>query len=414
MMFRQLIFFLGLAGLAAALAMADELVIVSLMLSFGLLFPVWIVAANMWWVLLLVLGWRLASLRLGPVMGAALVAVPVLALAGWDRIDTARQIAEIRQALPEDPPQRAEGVVRSLEYSSEGDDWGNSFDPHETCDPLCFALMEGGGLDWLRLERFVTVDAARLVRPAEGYSCADLSGEQTPEGCLRPARVARMTTIIARVDAAECRASLADFPDDAPCLRFMADDGRKADLRLILTAGNQGERKALSRRTVTVTSQRGLAVLDSRGEMPVVLARASSLSYDIPRPVPVLLPSANINRSEHRLRRWTESHRERAPDAALMLAQVGLALAAVRPDERHHVFPGARQALSPTIRALADSRGPDVAAIWTRHNPPDLPKPAPRKSRSPAEIEAARRASEAAQQELLQRWIMEGDRQEYQ
>lgn len=312
--------------------------------------------------------------------------------------------------MPETPAIRAKGNISSIEYSRQGGNGGTTFTPWETCDPLCMALMRGGQLDWLRLERFDTVEQGQSLFPADGQSCADLGAKPSGRHCLRPPRIARMTTLIVRVDPAQCRAEAADFPTDAPCLRFQPDDGRKADLRLALIAAEPQQLRAASTPRVTALAQHGLSVTDMLAATPLVLAQKASLSFSTPQPVPFYYPKARITGGGGGLQRWAKRHYQPAPDPALPLAEIGLRLAPVRQDEPFVVAPELVVDFSPTIRALADSWPQEALAVWTRHDPPPVAIPIGPKQPSKAEIQTQRAAGLAAERELWMRAIMRGAR----
>ncbi|EEW23810.1 hypothetical protein Rsw2DRAFT_3267 [Rhodobacter ferrooxidans] len=227
-----------IAAVAAVLAMLPAVVILSSFYAFGWGFPVgmlWFVAANLWWVLLLL--WPVIwSLRRGRILVGLVFSAGLMALAvGGFYSLRAAHLASLYVPLVVAQPLSGQVLSAELVEGRDGALLGNS-----VCGDLCERLLIGG-MDWVR-----------VVSPG-------------PDGVP-------VATVTARAEAVDCRALDPDFPDGAPCLLLRADRGSAADLRLTVTQQGDGHasREDMSGLAFLLSRQR-LLVEDLRGPSPVLL-----------------------------------------------------------------------------------------------------------------------------------------------
>ncbi|WP_054006652.1 hypothetical protein [Cypionkella psychrotolerans] len=383
---------------AAGLASDNELVVTTSLYSLGLMLPVWLLAANLWWILALILCWQAANSARGAKFASGIVLGGILALgAGF----YALRAGQIAQLPPAEHVTLAQLTIKpqSLDYILQT---SGSYSPYETCDALCLAALRGGEIRWIRLVRFQTQMMAHMVFPVAGKTCADLNlPAMQPKGCLAPATLSRFSAIIESRDRAACLAQQPDFPADQPCLTFTADDGRKADLALTITEANAAELLAASGDLVRLTGLTHLTLQDIRGSAPVDLARHTMRSYSqVSAPLP-MVPVMSLQSSKGGFNVPHGQLREALPDLPTVLADAGIA---VRPSagfvsgivDPHVIKPPA-----PVQHALALTRGADPAAVWLRLDPPKPPPVPPIKRRSAAEIAAAKQARRARDDKMI-------------
>ena len=396
-----------MAAVAALAAISNDLVLISTIYSFGLLLPVWFIAANLWWVMALIGLWllirRFAGARPAIVVVLALVSV---ATTGFYSLRAA-QIARLPQSEAV-PLAQVVQKPRSLDYTLR---IPGAYNPFETCDALCLAAFGGGDIQWLRLERFRTNGMAQRVLPVYGKTCADLGlPPMQPTGCLKPAEVTRYSVIIEARDRTDCLIDQTDFPATALCLRFVPDDGRKADLRLTISTADAAVLQAGSTSLVRLTEMRQLLLQDLRGAAPSDLARHSARAYTVTTaPIP-LAPRMSFDNRAGGFDALTSSVTELLPDYAAVLHDAGVAVATATPGVLGMVSPGLMQPLHPVEQALVLSRGDDPAGIWLRVDPPKPIAPPPPKPRSKAEIAASKQARRAAETKMIMDAVRHGIR----
>jgi hypothetical protein len=208
------LFVVALVGFA--LSWSGDLVLGTSIVSFGLMLPVWYVAANLWWVMLALvpamLGRTPGRKVLGLAVGVAVVGGLAVGTIALDR----RTLATLTPALPLPKPGLAveAGPPRSVEIAGL---FGRSPDQVEdACGDFCQALLSGPDVTWLRVEtgasRHATTGAASEALPKAGT-----------------------TVVFYRGDEAECRALDPGFPAGSPCILARSDDGAKADLLVEVT-----------------------------------------------------------------------------------------------------------------------------------------------------------------------------------
>lgn len=394
-----------IAAAAALLALSNDLVLISTIYSFGLMLPLWFIAANLWWVMALIGLWLLIR----RFIGAKRASVAVLALLGAVATGfyslRAAQIAGLPKAEAVALAQVA-AKARSMDYTLRLRD---AYNPFETCDALCLAALGGGDIQWLRLERFQQNGMPQMLQPVYGKTCADLGLPQMqPSGCLAAAEVTRYSVIIEARNRAECLTDQPEFPADAPCLRFVPDDGRKADLRLTISTADAAVLQAGSASLLRLTELRQLDLQDLRGAVPVDLARYAARSYTVTAaPIP-LAPRMSFDNRAGGFDAPTSAVTELLPDFAAVLRDAGVAIGLAIPGVRGMVVPGQVSPLDPVELALVQSRGDDAARIWLRVDPPKPVASPPPKPRSKAEIAAAKQARRAAQDKMITDAIRQG------
>ena len=392
----------AIAGLAACI---NDLVLATIFASLGLLYPVWLIAANLWWVMGLIGLWLLIRRFAG--LGLSLgVMLGLLGLAGAGFYGLrASQLAGLPPAVSEVLAQ-ASGKARSLDYVNAR---GDAFRPYETCDAFCLAALGGGDLQWLRLERYQSQGMRQVVFPVAGKTCADLGlPEIAPKGCLSAPTFSRFSVIIERRDRADCLTDQPDFPADEICLRFVRDDGRKADLWLEISDSDAPLLSEAQRGLVRLTELRQLRLQDLRGAASVDLARHSARTYTLTSAPLPLVPNVSMNSNGGGLAMPHATVVEPLVDPAVVLQAAGVAVAAVQPEVMGAVYPGRVMPLTAVNRALVASRGADSALIWLRVGPPKPARVLEPKPRSAAEIAASKQARRAAENKMIMDAIRQG------
>lgn len=394
-----------IAAIAALAATSNDLVLISTIYSFGLMLPIWYLAANLWWVMALIGLWlqirRFAAPKLAAVAVLALVGVAGAGVYGLRAVQIAGLTKVEAVALA-----KVAAKARSLDYSLRIPD---AYSPFETCDALCLAAFGGGDIQWLRLERFQANGMAQLVQPVVGKTCADLGlSPMLPMGCLKEAEVSRYSVIIEARDRADCLTDQPGFPAGALCLRFVRDDGRKADLRLTISTVDASVLQAGSSGLVRLTQMRQLLLQDLRFAAPVDLARHSARSYTVTSaPIP-LTPRMSFDNRAGGFNAPTSSVTEPLPDYAAVLRDAGVGVGPAMPGVLGMVAPGFVQPLDPVEQALLLSRGDDAALIWLRVDPPKPAPIPPPKPRSKTEIAASKQARRAAESKMIMDAIQQG------
>lgn len=192
------------ASLAGFLASwSGDLVLATSILTFGLMLPVWFVAANLWWVLLALMPFMILRQSGKGAIGLAIGVGAMVALGVGASVNLGAARTALTPALPLPAAglAREAGVPGSVELavlSSQG--WDAS---EEACGGLCRSLLTGEDIAWFRLS---------VAGPA-----------------------ASETVVFARADQRDCLAFDPAFPADAPCLLAREDDGASADLRIEIT-----------------------------------------------------------------------------------------------------------------------------------------------------------------------------------
>jgi hypothetical protein len=188
--------------LGAVLAANGGLVLVSSMLSLGLLIPVWVVVANLWWVWLLflpvVVGTRAERALVGALVGAVASAIAYWGMLIWLQAGVAREVAGFTPpVVSTDAQPLAEQPARSVHIITDD----QALLAAGPCGALCKGLLYGG-VEWLRV--------------------TDKTFPREPE-----------SHTFERADLAECVARDADLPEDVPCVRVTADRERTAELVIV-------------------------------------------------------------------------------------------------------------------------------------------------------------------------------------
>jgi hypothetical protein len=329
----------GLAAIGAIAAQSGDLVLVTTLLSFGLMVPVWYLAANLWWMLPvaapLVWSFRHGKWLLGLGISAVLLAVPVAVLH--------QQITDSRAALAAPLAQYEPGLAargglpQSVEIQAP--DQSNLSDVGRDCDDICEGLLLGPDVQWVRVDRTAT------------------------KGDVKPAPL-----IYYRADPGACLALDADFPANAACILSRPDDGQQAELRLVLaeTGAGYGPLET-DPPLVYLTGQQDMTLYDQRrgGE---IVAQTRRLFWTEPK-VGLLSPGMTALGSGRKadglfLPRMRDS--DPALDAGAFLARAGLPLTPPRATLPSQAFQYGR-------KTLTEGRPYDAALLLTvaqRAHPP--------------------------------------------
>ena len=289
------------SAVLAVLAMIPSVVILSTIYSGMLLAPFWALAANLWWVMVL----------LGPVVrfsrrGKTLVGVALsagLAIAGVAAFYGLRSAAMARIEAPflTTPDAFAGGAglpqVVDLIVTADG------VLGEAACDRLCEALLTG--------------DAVITVRRTT------TRGDQPSS-----------THVFRRSDPAECQRLDPDFALAATCILMVADDGRPADLRVAIDGKGDGYASRdevaglvylVSSRRIQVTALRG-------GDETLIHDQTWRVWFEAIAPVPLFANSGFDGNGLHG--GGLAPHRERKSDPRLdpaaILATLGVPMGAGR------------------------------------------------------------------------------------
>ncbi|MGB8815187.1 MAG: hypothetical protein WCC57_18560 [Paracoccaceae bacterium] len=232
-------FLLVLSILMVCLTFAAEIVIVSTMYTLGLATPFWLVAANLWWIMLLAgpVVWFARNRKV--LVGIAIsLGTLIVFLVGFGQL-TKSAVAALS---PPKIDMRA-GILAATTPPTSVEFFASRREDFEeqACGPICEGLLTGGQIKWVR------------VVPRT---------DQIPE--TKP-------IVFYRADATACQAFDPEFAA-APCLLAREDIGDPADLRITKVAVGDG---SASRESVTglVTPlwSRQTIVQDQRGATPKVL-----------------------------------------------------------------------------------------------------------------------------------------------
>lgn len=358
----------GISLIAAfVVAAMPELVLVSLVYTFGILLPFWLLAANFWWVLALVGLWLFVHSLRGSGWAWSVVLLFIGLVAGLFYSTMALQRTRL-------PAQESFVVSQPLTPAAQSVDYvieGQTFSEFEVCDALCLGLMRTGALRWLRLVRFEVVDAARVDFVTPGLPCSDNGRlELGGKTCFVPATIARRTVIIERRSLSDCRAKVPDHPADAPCLLFAHDDGRVADVQFTKSEADNKELEGQQQSLVKLRSVSRLKLEDMRGIAPVTLAHYVTRSWEYkPLPVP-LFPAISLTESGGGLNIRMASAHDVPINAVDVLGAAGLLIKRVEMLGNGFVIPPVYESrLEPEVRTLAITRGAEPQAIWSRVGP---------------------------------------------
>lgn len=187
---------LGLLG-----ASNGDWVASSIMVTGGLMIPVWTLAVNLWWITLVLAPFAVLKHRGAWIRGSLISAVIAAALAVFPTLYITQQrlavvpvVVNSSNLLP--LPDRFLSMEMTLT--------DNRADLH-TCTPLCQQWLLGGDLQWIRM-----------------MSAPD-------------ARLAQRSIVYYRAGRADCAEVDPDFPAKGDCLLARPDDGARADLQMHLT-----------------------------------------------------------------------------------------------------------------------------------------------------------------------------------
>jgi hypothetical protein len=248
------------SALLAVLASIPGVVIGLTFMSGFLLAPVWPVAANLWWVMLLLAPVVWFYRRGKPLFGIAVSAGLAIACVGAFYGMRSSAMARIEAPFFTTPGaiEDGAGLPRVVDLTVNAD----GVLGEAACDPLCDALLTG--------------DAVTTVR-------------RTTIQSDQPAR----THVFQRSDPAGCRQLDPDFPLDAACILMVADDGRAADLRVMIDGAGDGyaSRDEVGGLAYLVSSRR-IRVTDLRGDEETLIHDQSwRIWFEAISPVPLFANS---------------------------------------------------------------------------------------------------------------------------
>lgn len=177
-----------------------------------------------------------------------------------------------------------------------------------------------------------------------------------PGDCRDPDRPVRVSALIERRTLADCRAVVPDHPAEAPCLLFVPDDGRQADLRLTLVDVWPDPLASPPLALVRVVAHLRMQLEDLRGQAPLLVAekgrRIRSVAW-APVPLRPVLPTEGWGLSVPRMQRS-----DPAIEAPAQLARAGLKVGVVAPSEAMSTLD------APEARTLRLARGADPRVAW--------------------------------------------------
>lgn len=257
----RLMFWVLAAGsvVLAVLAMIPAVVVLSTLTTGFLMAPVWLVAANLWWVMGLaapVVWYRergrtgfgtAVSIGLAVVVAGGFYGLRSLALARIEApfASTAGALAGQDDVSVVDLVVKADGVLGEA-----------------ACDALCERLLTGATVTTVR--RIVDVDNGRAI-----------------------------AHVFRRLDPAQCLALDPEFPIAEPCLLLVADDGLATDLRVTVDGSGDGyaSRDEVGGLAYLVSARR-VRVEDLRAGEAVLLHDQSTRTwFEAVAPVPLIANS---------------------------------------------------------------------------------------------------------------------------
>ena len=230
---------------------SGDLVLTTSIMTFGLMLPVWYIAANLWWVLLALLPAMLLRERgrvgLGLAMGVG--AVVAMGVGASVLIWQARETLTSDLPLPEPGLARKAGAPDSVEISVLSEQgWDISEEP---CGRVCRALLTGPEVHWLRIQ---------------------IAGQKRNE-----------TYVFERAETSACLALDPGFSATTPCILAREDDRTRADLRIEITqAGNFWGPMDQDHGMVYLTGIQTLKLIDNRGSPPQVLDERRRYAWSQP------------------------------------------------------------------------------------------------------------------------------------
>lgn len=306
---------------------SGDLVLGTSIMTFGIMLPVWFVAANLWWVLLAIMPTMVLRERGRAAIGLALGAGVLIGLG----IGASTYLGQVRHALTPSQPlpdpglARAAGAPASVEIAVLSQQpWDVS---EEACGRLCQSLLTGPEIRWLRLQD------------------AELAGGNA--------------VVFHRADETACLALDPGFPAEAPCILARKDDGARADLRIEITQeGNFWDPMDRNHGPVYLTGIQRLTLTDKRVSPPRVLDERLRYSWSEPVVGP-LFPAMtalgsgakNDGPSFKRVRLQSDAF-----DVAAILAHSGVRIGPIQvsPDPRAQSSLPVSSAFLASILALTD------------------------------------------------------------
>ena len=212
------------------------------------------VAANLWWVVVLIGPFAVLAARRRPYLGALLSGT----LAAAVYLGPTLMLERERAALLPDNIDAAEGAALELgEPTSIEFVWGEGYGPEFVfCGDLCERLLSGGQIDWVR------------VKMQDGTG---------------PNSQSSQSMIIETALGAACSKVYAGFDEGEPCILATPDDGRSADLRLLRAVSEDPKAEERSQGLHPYTFEtRTAQLIDLRSEASAVLAEQSQVRYMTP------------------------------------------------------------------------------------------------------------------------------------
>lgn len=172
---------------------SGDIVLMTTMLTFGLMFPVWFVAANLWWILLMLMPAMILRPRGKGTLGLVIGVGAVVVIAGVTQLSFMLSRSVLTPDAPVTEPGLAlkAGVPTSVEIRSVPGQ--SSPEAQGACSKACHAMLYGPDIRWLRLRTEGDEGFRQIV-----YQRSDTSACLALDPMFDPARIC----ILARPDDA--------------------------------------------------------------------------------------------------------------------------------------------------------------------------------------------------------------------
>ncbi len=236
---------------------SGDLVLTTSIMTFGIMLPFWYLAANLWWILLLMMPAMFLHKSGKGGIGLAIGAGVFVALVTAASV----QIDRVRTRLTPTSPVPASGLAVLAGIPSSLEIVGPSEQHHGNndveCGVPCQAVLTGPDIKWIRVQ----------------------TDEQTGDGTL----------VYLRADAAKCAVLDPNFDGLMPCLQARKDDGARADLRIKVTQeGNFWGPMDRDYGLIYLTGIQRLVLSDQRVSPPQVLDERVRYAWSEPVIFPLL------------------------------------------------------------------------------------------------------------------------------
>jgi hypothetical protein len=236
---------------------SGDMVLMTTMLTFGLMLPIWFVAANLWWVLLMLMPAMILRPRGKGALGLVIGVGTVVVIAGLTQISFMLSRSALTPDAPLTEPGLAlkAGVPTSVEIRSLAEQ--PSPEAQGVCGNACMAMFNGPDIKWLRLR----VDGDEGFRPI----------------------------VYHRSDTDACLALDPMFDPETACILARRDDATQADLLIeISQEGNFWSALEKDHGPVYLTFRQRLTLTDTRPAAPQKLDERLRYGWSEPMISPLL------------------------------------------------------------------------------------------------------------------------------